>query len=95
MIPEARQDILNHRSAELAAFCLQAGAEDLVQASEVESITGSASEIDVGSSDTGMGLIPSGTSAVLASPAHAAMRWTPVRCSAWRSSRAFLVASTA
>jgi hypothetical protein len=46
----------------------------------VESSTGSASEIDVGSSDTGMGLIPSSTSAVLASPAHAAMRWT--RCGA-------------
>jgi hypothetical protein len=40
----------------------------------VESSTGSVSEIDVGSSDTGMGLIPSGTSVVLASPVHAAMR---------------------
>jgi hypothetical protein len=51
-----------------------------------------ASEIDVGSSDTRMGLIPSGTSVVLASPAHEAIRWTLARCSAWRSSRAFLVA---
>jgi hypothetical protein len=42
-----------------------------------------------------MGLIPSGTSVVLASPAHSTMRWTPARCSAWRSSRAFLVASIA
>jgi hypothetical protein len=33
--------------------------------------------MDFGSSETGMGLIPSGTSAVLASPAHVAMRWTP------------------
>jgi hypothetical protein len=41
-----------------------------------ESSTESASEMDVGSSDTEMGLIPSGTSVVLASPAHAAMRWT-------------------
>jgi hypothetical protein len=38
--------------------------------------------MDVGSSNTGMGLTPSGTSVVLASPAHAAMRWTPARCSA-------------
>jgi hypothetical protein len=60
-----------------------------------ESSTGRASEIDAGSSDTGMGLIPSGTSAVLASPAHLAMCWTPARCSGWRSSRAFLVVSTA
>jgi hypothetical protein len=48
----------------------------------VESSTGSTSEIDVGSSDTGMGLIPSGTSVVLALPTHVAIRWTPVRCSA-------------
>jgi hypothetical protein len=47
----------------------------------VESSTGSASEMDVGSSDTRMGLNPSGTSVVLASPAHAAMRWTPTSCS--------------
>jgi hypothetical protein len=33
--------------------------------------------MDVGSSDTEMGLIPSSTRAVLASLAHAAMRWTP------------------
>jgi hypothetical protein len=59
----------------------------------VESNTGRASEIDTGGSDTRMGLIPSGTSVVLALPAHLAMRWTPARCSAWRSSRAFLVAS--
>jgi hypothetical protein len=39
--------------------------------------TPTALEIDDGSSDTGMGLIPSGTNAVLASPAHTAMRWTP------------------
>ena len=45
--------------------------------SAVESSTGSASEMDVGSSDTEMGLIPSSTRAVLASLAHAAMRWTP------------------
>jgi hypothetical protein len=38
--------------------------------------------MDVGSSDTGMGLTPSGTSVVLVSPAQAAMRWTPARCSA-------------
>jgi hypothetical protein len=50
--------------------------------STVESSTGSASEMDVGGSDTGMGLTPSGTNVVLASPAHAAMRWTPTRCSA-------------
>jgi hypothetical protein len=43
----------------------------------VEYSTRSASEMDVGSSNTGMGLTPSGTSAVLASSAHAAMRWTP------------------
>jgi hypothetical protein len=61
----------------------------------VESSTGRASEIDAGSSDIGMGLIPSGTSVVLSSLAHSAMRWTPARCSVWRSSRAFLVASTA
>jgi hypothetical protein len=47
--------------------------------SAAESSTGSASEMDVGSSDTGMGLIPSGTRVVLASSAHAAMRWTPTR----------------
>jgi hypothetical protein len=47
-----------------------------------ESSIGSASEVDVGSSDTGMWLIPSGTSVVLASPAHAVMRWTPSQCSA-------------
>jgi hypothetical protein len=29
-----------------------------------------------------MGLTPSGTSAMLASLAHTAMRWTPARCSA-------------
>jgi hypothetical protein len=39
-----------------------------------ESSTGRASEIDAGGSDTGMGLIPSGTSVVLASPAHLAIR---------------------
>jgi hypothetical protein len=48
----------------------------------VESSTGSASVMVVGSSDTGMGLTPSGTSVVLTSPAHAAMRWTLTRCSA-------------
>jgi hypothetical protein len=32
--PEARQDVFNHRSAELAALCLQAGTEDLIQALE-------------------------------------------------------------
>jgi hypothetical protein len=32
---------------------------------------------------------------VLASLAHAAMRWTPARCFAWRSSSAFFVASIA
>jgi hypothetical protein len=42
--------------------------------SAAESSNGSASEMDVGGSDTGMGLTPSGTSVVLASPAHAAMR---------------------
>jgi hypothetical protein len=42
--------------------------------SVAESSTRSAAEMDVGSYDTGMGLIPSGTRAVLASPAHAAMR---------------------
>jgi hypothetical protein len=42
--------------------------------SAAESSTGSASEIDADSSDTGMGLIPSGTSVVLASPAHTTMR---------------------
>jgi hypothetical protein len=60
-----------------------------------ESSTGRASEIDTGGSNTGMGLIPSGTSVVLASSAYSAMRWTLVQCSAWRSSRAFLVASIA
>jgi hypothetical protein len=51
--------------------------------------------MDIGGSDTGMGLTPSGTSVVLASPAHAAMRWTPARCSDWRSSSVFFIASTA
>jgi hypothetical protein len=51
--------------------------------------------MDVGSSYTGMGLTPSGTSVVLASLAHVAMRWTPTRCSAWRSSSVFFIASTA
>jgi hypothetical protein len=32
--PEARQEIFNHRPAELAALSLQAGAEDLIQAPE-------------------------------------------------------------
>jgi hypothetical protein len=32
MAPEARQDVLNHPPAELAALCLQAGTENLVQA---------------------------------------------------------------
>jgi hypothetical protein len=32
--PEARQDIFNHRPAELAVLCLQAGPEDLIQAPE-------------------------------------------------------------
>jgi hypothetical protein len=32
--PEARQDIFNHRPAELAGLCLQVGTQDLVQASE-------------------------------------------------------------
>jgi hypothetical protein len=32
MTPEARQDIVYHRPAELAALCLQAGTEDLIQA---------------------------------------------------------------
>ena len=95
MTPEARQDVFNHRPVELVALYLQAGLEDLVQVPEPKSSNESTSEIDVGSSDTRMGLIPSGTSVVLASPAHAAMRWTPARCSAWRSSRAFLVASIA
>ena len=51
--------------------------------------------MDVGCSDTGMGLTPSGTSAELASPAQATIRWTPARCSAQRSSIVFLIASTA
>jgi hypothetical protein len=42
--------------------------------SAAESSTGSASEMDVGNSDTKMGLVPSGTSAVLTSLAHAVMR---------------------
>jgi hypothetical protein len=45
--------------------------------------------------DTGMGLTLSDTSAELASLAHAAIRWTPVRCSARRSSRVFFIASIA
>jgi hypothetical protein len=36
----------------------------------MESSTGSASEMDVGGCDTGMGLTPSGTFAVLSSLAH-------------------------
>jgi hypothetical protein len=32
--PEARQDVFNHRPAELAALCLQASPEDLIQAPE-------------------------------------------------------------
>jgi hypothetical protein len=36
--PEARQDLFNHRSTELAALCLQAGPEDLIQ--EPEAIGG-------------------------------------------------------
>jgi hypothetical protein len=44
--------------------------------------------------DTGMGHTPSGTRAELASSAHAAIRWTPMRCSARRSS-VFFIASTA
>ena len=60
-----------------------------------ESSTGSVSDMDVDNSNTRMGLTPSGTSAVLASLAHAAMRWTPARCSAWRSSSVFFIASTA
>jgi hypothetical protein len=34
MTPEARQDVVYHRPAELAALCLQAGTEDLIQAPE-------------------------------------------------------------
>jgi hypothetical protein len=90
--PEARQDILDYRPAEPAAFGLQAGAKNLVQASKAESSTGSASEMDVDSSDTGMGLTPSDTSVVLASLAHAAMRWTPAQCSARRPSSVFSTA---
>jgi hypothetical protein len=45
--------------------------------------------------DTGMGLTPSGTRAELASSAHAAISWTPMRCSAQRSSSVFFIASTA
>jgi hypothetical protein len=85
MTPEARQYIFNHHSAELAALCLQAGPEDLIQAPEaIGDIVQhrEASEIDAASSDTGLGLIPSGTSAVLALSAHSSMRWTPTRCSA-------------
>jgi hypothetical protein len=51
--------------------------------------------MDARGPDTGMGLTHSGTSAVLASPAQAAMHWTPVRCSAWRSSSVFFSAATA
>jgi hypothetical protein len=78
--PEARQDILDYRPTEPVALGLQAGTKNLVQASET--VGGGVQhrermEIDVSSSDTRMGLIPSSTSAVLASPAHAAIRWTP------------------
>jgi hypothetical protein len=59
-----------------------------------ESSIGSASEMDAGCSDIGMGLTPNGTSAVLASPAQAAMRRTPARCLAQRSSSVFFIAST-
>ena len=59
----------------------------------MESSTGSASEMDTDRFDTGMGLTLSGTSAELASSAHVAIRWTPVQCSARRSSRDF-IAST-
>jgi hypothetical protein len=61
----------------------------------MESSTGSASEVDAEGPYTEMGLTPSGTSAVLASPAQAAMRWTPACCSAWRSSSVFFSAATA
>jgi hypothetical protein len=32
--PEARQNIVHHHPVEFAALCLQAGTEDLIQASE-------------------------------------------------------------
>jgi hypothetical protein len=50
--------------------------------------------MDAGYSNTRMGLTPSGTSAELTSPAQTAIRWTPARCSAQRSSSVFLIAST-
>jgi hypothetical protein len=51
--------------------------------------------MDVGGPGTGMGLTPSGTSAMLASPAQAAMRRTSARYSVWRSSSVFFITSTA
>jgi hypothetical protein len=75
--PEARQDVLDGRPAESAALGLQAGAKNLIQTSEAVS-SGiqywSASEMDAGRTNAWMGLIPNGTSDVLASPAQAVMR---------------------
>jgi hypothetical protein len=51
--------------------------------------------MDADRTNAGMGLTPNGTNVVLASPAQAAMRWAPARCSARRSSSVFLITSTA
>jgi hypothetical protein len=51
--------------------------------------------MDASRTSVGMGLTPNGTNVVLASPAQAAMRWAPARCSARRSSSVFRITSTA
>jgi hypothetical protein len=98
MAPETRQDVLYHRSAESAALNLQAGAKDLIQASEAVS-SGIQHRERIGNGHRLLwhwdGAHPSGTRAELASSAHAVIRWTPMRCSAWRSSSVFFIVSAA
>jgi hypothetical protein len=96
--PEACQDVFYCRPAKSAALGLQAGAKNLIQTSKAVS-SGIQYRERVGDGRrplrAGMGLTPNGTNVVLASPAQAAMRWAPARCSARRSSSVFLITSTA
>jgi hypothetical protein len=96
--PEACQYVLDCRPAESVALGLQAGAKNLIQASEVVS-SGIQYRERVGDGrrlhQCRDGTHPNSTSVMLASPAQAAMRWAPACCSARRSSSVFLITSTA
>jgi hypothetical protein len=96
--PEACQDVFYCQPAKSATLGLQVGAKNLIQTSKaVSSRIQYRERVGDGrrSHQCRDGAHPNGTNIVLASPAQAAMRWAPARCSARRSSSVFCITSTA